>query len=139
MTTTAWLDELERLEKAATGGPWCCHQIGIDSISVSAMTNVGVSAYSTLISFCPTEQNDGEGRTWETDGSIEGNRQFVAALRNAAPALIAAARREAKMRSGLEMIIALPSGARYTEAQRAYQAALETIKNIARAALEPTP
>lgn len=86
MTPTQKLREAEKL---ATKGPWHLplHHCP-DGITVSAMTNVGISAFSTIVSVCPTEQSDGEGRTWDCGGSMEANRDLIALTRNTLPSLL---------------------------------------------------
>jgi hypothetical protein len=70
------LDELERLEREATAGPWFAEGGSINSNSENYHRDCGL--------LLPN---------WEGAFENIGDATFIAALRNAAPALIARARR----------------------------------------------
>lgn len=101
MLTPEQIAEGWRLHAAATPGPWFCPELFTDTITVSGMTNVGISAYSTIVSVHPLNQNDGDGREWYAYGDMDANRQLISYLRNHATALLAAADAERRLREAL--------------------------------------
>ena len=93
MTDPAWIDELERLEKAATAGPW-----------LDRPTPRGPDGWATCQAVVGTGGNGNTIYATPSGGVFPAcDKALLIALRNAAPALIAAARREAKMREACQI------------------------------------
>ena len=100
MTTPAWIEELERLEKAATPGPWELDGYMPNSEIGCAVQIIGPAGVLFESSNCATRMTDYEADEHGTnywDAGSRPNFAFVAALRNAAPALIALARSHAAL------------------------------------------
>jgi hypothetical protein len=90
--TSEELDELEKLEKAATPGPWVYEH------------SPGDTEYALPDSFDVIAPNgDALCAMYTSDVVLsETHGQLIPAIRNAAPALIAAARENARMRAVVE-------------------------------------
>ncbi len=88
--TTEELDRMEELEKAATPGPWTAYPTELDNGATRIDGPEPVSA-----SWCFQVASVGSRIAPRRDA----NAAFIPALRNAAPALIAAARENAKLRA----------------------------------------
>ncbi len=80
--TPAQVEELERLEKAATPGPW---KVGAED--GTRLSHVWPVRNSAAVADCSV----GDWRY--SDEEMRDNAAFIAALRNAAPALLAALKR----------------------------------------------
>lgn len=88
--TSEELDRMEELEKAATPGPWTAYPTELDNGATRIDGPEPVSA-----SWCFQVASVGSRLAPRRDA----NAAFIPALRNAAPALIAAARENAKLRA----------------------------------------
>ncbi len=97
------IEELDRLEKAATLGPWQATQRpqGPDPYwwTIADLLSDGGNKLSWMI--------EGTAENVDAYGTVESNARLIAALRNAAPALIAAAHENARLRDVLTRIIAI--------------------------------
>ena len=83
MTAQEWLDELERLRKAATPGPWEAWQYN------AAFLGKGGQGIVTRISTCPLDPDDDE--TIKVAGSPDitaSDATYIVAACNAVPMLI---------------------------------------------------
>lgn len=128
MTDPAWLDELERLEKAATRGVF-----EFDQDTANVLVGERADRYEKRpVGYVQGMMTMGNGEEGYMTPELAA---LVAALCNHAPALIAAARREAKMRAAMEDILSVCTG--YIDASD--NTRVHGVIDRARAALETTP
>lgn len=106
--TPETLAELERLEAKATKGPWYAGSFnGVEDANGEWQIDFAKSPSPDSIYTDPT----GDGVCVVSTGSgeyghVPDDLRFAAALRNAAPALIAAARRERALREAAASVVA---------------------------------
>lgn len=123
----ATLLELERLEREATSAPWsCCHNGDcpcrmIWSKPSGVVVAVGIAA-------ADEDYTCGEGITDPT--MLRANAALIAALRNAAPDLLAAARERDELRAENERLAQRLEGAFATIATKAKNVADVLVNNI---------
>lgn len=91
MTTTLDLDELERLEKAATPGPWAHY----GHHTTGKLWLYGTADYANHPRIALIEEGLNYGQ--DVPATESANADLITAMRNALPALIAAARETERM------------------------------------------
>lgn len=127
--TTEAIDEIERLEREATAGPWneCGHDRGGCQCGM---------VWSPDLVVAVTSRHD-EDMPNPTIEAVKANAALIAALRNHAPALIRAAREAERMRAvydaALDWAVDMPNGSE----KRLRDEAMKAIQSDGQEALGP--
>jgi hypothetical protein len=109
MSTELDLEELRKLEAAATAGEWHRHTYGhanLTDIAAAVTYSIGMTDPPSTDASWLHANEDGPAVSFVGNGPKQtDNGDFIVALRNAAPDLIAAAEREAKLRAALSELV----------------------------------